>query len=190
MNIPQFHNTMKLLREQEILDFDLSDLMLNGKRVFTMGHIERSQMPQLKGLPRKGSVAAFLEVDKKGKVDVQAPFLAWLADTHNVKLHYGEVGAQHIYGSQAELVASKIAGHLPKLQADPEHKKFKALYVIGSDYRLLDGHHGWAAIHLLGMLKDTTMKLRFCQANISATALVELARQFTNVVGILPKEGI
>lgn len=194
MNLKQLDNTLTLLRAQEILDFNLISLQIDGERVFHAGHRARSEMPQLRGFPRPNSIAARIPADDKGKVDVTREFLSFLeqesADGSFYKLTYGQVEARELRSSQNELVASKIAKHVGKMEKDSDHRKFNQTYIVSHDMRLLDGHHGWASVVVCDLLQESSTHIYIVKVSSDIDTLVKLARDFTNLVGIDTKQGL
>lgn len=195
MNIKQLNNTLRLLRNSEILDFDLSSLQIDAKRVFVPGHKARSEMPQLRGFPRPNSIAARIPVDAKGKVDVTAEFLAFLEHGGNDDrlfhpLKSMQVEAGELRPSQNELLASKIAKHVGKMENDSKHRKFHQTYIVSHDMRLLDGHHGWASVVVCDLLQETSTYVNIVKVPTDIDSLIKLAREFTRVIGIETKEGL
>lgn len=192
MNIDRLHRTLRLLRAEEIVDFDLSDLVIGDLRIFQMGSIPRSQMPQLKGFPRVGSVASRLPADKNGKVSVSDEFANYMAAVRGLSPVYGRKKASQLRGSQSELVASKVAHTVQKLWRNPEHKKFHQTYYVSHDGILLDGHHGWAAVRIHDLLQDTCndTELVVARFDLDINELVKAAREFTEAIGLYNKEGV
>ena len=190
MSVTNLKTTLSMLRNEQIVDFDISDLVIDGKRVFNMGDIGRDEMPQLKGFPRGGSVACYLEKDGKGKVDVSDEFLNWLVSTYKVKTWSQEVEPRFLSASQNELVASKIAKHTSKMAKDPNHRKFNQLYIIAKGGELLDGHHGWASVMIHNLLTEEEHKLNVLRVDMDIPKLIDCAIRYTQIVGILPKEGV
>lgn len=192
MNIDCLHRTLHLLRAEEIVDFDISSLVIDGKKVFEMGAVPRAHMPQLKGFPRKGSVASHLEADKNGKVNVSDEFVNYMTNVQGYQATHARMYASELRGVQSELVASKVANTVAKLYRNPEHKKFHQTYFVDQDGVLLDGHHGWASVRIYDMLQglsgDTMLVvLRF---DCSIECLLDEARKFTTIIGIENKEGV
>jgi len=190
MNVKRLTNTLHLLRDEEIVDFDLSDLVIEGNRVFEMGTIPRADMPQLKGYPRKGAIAAKLEKDKHGKVDVSSAFVDYMNTNCDVTAVPKTMNAAMMRGIQSELVASKVANTVPKLMRDLTHKKFHQTYIVDQDGVLLDGHHGWASVRVWSLLKNREAFLNVLMFDTSIEHLLEQAHQFTTMVGIENKEGV
>jgi hypothetical protein len=196
MNIDRLHRTLHLLRANEIVDFDLSELVIDGKKVFEMGGIlggiPRAEMPQLKGFPRKGSVAAQLEADKNGKVSVMEEFIDYMTNVQGYESQLMRKKASQLKGSQSELVASKIANTVQKLWRNPEHKKFHQTYVASREGILIDGHHGWASVRIFDLLQDIgdDTELIVRQFDCGIDYLIETARTFATVIGIENKEGV
>jgi hypothetical protein len=79
---------------------------------------------------------------------------------------------------------------VPKLAADPDHKKFHQYYIADIENNLLDAHHAWASIHILGLLQNRQYGLHVKRAMVTTDRLLELAHEFTSVVGIEAKEGV
>lgn len=190
MNVAALKTSLSLLRTNQIVDFDISDLVIDGKRVFRMGEYARDAMPQLKGFPRGGSVACYLEKDKNGKVDVSDEFLNWLVSTYKCQTWRQEVEPQFLSGSQHELVATKVAKHTGKMAKDPNHKKFTQTYIASKEGVLLDGHHGWASVALHDLINDEEHKLNVLRIDMHIDKLIDRAKTFTQIIGILPKEGV
>lgn len=188
MNI--IKNTLAMVHRNEIVDFNLATLTHEDKRVFFMGDVARADMPQLKGFPRGGSVAAHLEKDRNGKVDVSQEFVNWVCGTHQISLNSDRVTPDILTGSQSELLASKVARHVHKMAKDPEHKKFTQTYLVSSNYTLLDGHHGWAAARLHCMLTGEHHKLKVLVLGAGINELIDHARTFTQLVGVQSKPGL
>lgn len=189
MNDKILRNTLKALRAQDIVDFDISKIEIEGKPVFRMGTKPRNEMPQLRGFPKAKTVAARIPVDDKGKVDVTKEFLRWIVEDGTVQVHTAKVPAASLSAAQDELVASKVARNVGKLK-DSLHKKFTQAYIVSHDYVLLDGHHGWAAVVVNDIINGTATDLHIVRTSLSIDALLEKALLFTQVIGIEPKEGI
>jgi hypothetical protein len=192
MNIDRLHNTLHLLRNEEIVDFDLAGLVIDGKPVFEMGSIPRSKMPQLKGFPRKGSIAEHLPKDKHGKVNVSDEFLSYMTNVQKYECTYDRARASQLSGAQSELVAFKVAATVAKLWKNPEHKKFHQTYIVDCRGTLLDAHHGWASVRVYDLLQGTggdTM-LTVLRFDCSIEELINEARNFTTIIGIENKEGV
>ena len=190
MNINRLINTFHLLRNDEIVDFDISNLVIDGQRVFEMGRIPRGKMPQLRGFPRKGSVAANLERDDKNKVDVSAAFIDYLTSVKLIPAVQKTLRASEISGIQPELVASKVANNVAKLSRNSRHKKVTQTYIVDQLGILLDGHHGWAGVRVWGLINDVDVELNVLEFDAPIQDLVEEARLFTQAVGIENKEGV
>lgn len=190
MNLTALANTLRLVRNEEIVDFNLADFKIKMDLVFKMGNVRRSKMPQLKGWPRHGSVASLLEVDKQGKIDVSDQFLNWLFDTFKTKTWQQEVEPKFLSGAQNELVASKVARHVHKMHNDSTYKKFSQQYIVSRQGVLLDGHHGWAAVLVHGLLYAENHKLKILRVDMDIDLLLERAHTFTQIIGVLPKEGL
>jgi hypothetical protein len=191
MNVQVLENTLTSLRRGDIVDFNLGDLVIDERRVFNMGKIKRRDMPQLRGFPIEGSLGmTAFDIDKKGKIDVSQAFVAWLRRVHKAQVLTFEANPKFLNASQSELVASKVAHHVPKLMADNRHKKFTQTYYTSADNTLLDGHHGWAAVRCFELLTGNSVKLNAKRIMMPTDQLIELAREFTSFVGVEAKEGV
>lgn len=191
MDAATLKNTFHLLNIDQIIDFNLADLVIDGQRVFKMGNCPRNMMPQLKGFPVRGSVAEYLPKDTKGKVDVTDLFLNWLANLKNVEIQSDiTMSPRFMYGSQSELVASKVAKHTLKMLDDSKHKKFKHVYLISGDNIVIDGHHGWASARCWELIAESEVRLHCTRIRLNAGRILDLAREFTSVIGVEAKEGL
>lgn len=190
MNIQRLNTTLQLLRNEEIVDFDLSPVVIDGQPLFEMGEVPRNKMPQLKGFPRKGSVAACLPKDKHGKVNVSDQFINHATDVLDISVERSASRAGELSGSQRELLASKIARHVPKLLNNPDNKKFTQTYLVDRHGILLDGHHGWASVRVWELLTGSDCALNVVVFDASIQELIEHARHFTSAIGIENKEGV
>lgn len=192
MNIDRLHRTLHMLRNEEIVDFSLSGLVIDGKPVFKMGPIPRSEMPQLKGFPRRGSVAEHLPKDKNGKVNVSDEFLNYMTNLRGRSASEARMRASELSGVQSDIVASKVAHTISKFWRNPGHKKFHQTYIVDQKGALLDGHHGWASVRIYDLLRgwevDTVLSVLMFDCSIQE--LVEDARTFTQIIGIENKEGV
>lgn len=191
MTIAKLKNTLELVNLGQISDFNLAQTTLGGHRLFEMGSIPRSKMPQLKGFPRRGSVADLLPKDKNGKVDVTDQFLNYLANQVGLSMDEKKMEARAMTGSQSELVASKVAKHaLKMLEGNPNYKKLTMNYIVAKDGILLDGHHGWGAVRCFEVLTRRNIELNVLRIKCDIHPLIEYARCFTRIVGIENKEGV
>lgn len=190
MNAATLKNTLHLLNADQIVDFNLADLVLDGRRVFNMGVTPRAEMPQLKGFPRSGSVAKLLPPDRNGKVDVSDLFLNWVANVKDIEVRTGTMSPRHMSGSQCELIASKVARHALKMLDNPSHKKFRQTYLIDKHNTLIDGHHGWASARCWELMVEREVKLEFVRLMVDADSALKLATEFTGVLGVMSKEGL
>jgi len=190
MNIKNLELTMQLLAENALIDFNLGDLVIDGRKIFQMGQVPRNEMPQLRGFPRPNSIASQLPLDKKGKISIQDSFINWMTSVNLAGVHTFTQSPAHLKGSQSELVASKVAKHVIKMLDDPKHKKFTNTYVVDSNNTLLDGHHGWAACRIYELLTGTEVHLKCIKLVRNIDDLIEKTKVFTSVIGIQAKEGL
>src|SRR6478609_7475933 len=188
--VEKLNNTFQLLRDNEIVDFNLGDLFMYGGKVFTMGTIKREDMPQLRGFPIAGSLACVLPQDDKGKVDVTKMFLNWIARTRNAQILTTKERPSELRAAQSELLASKVAKHTSKLARDPSYKKLTQAYIVAGDLTLVDGQHGWASLRCHEIITGVKIHMNIVKVMLPPSELVDAAREFTSMMGISPKEGL
>lgn len=145
--------------------------------------IPRVQMPQLKGVPTKGSKAAqFVEGDK-GEADLSKQFADHLR-AQGITIEDAEPLASHLRASQNELNGAKVAGMVGYMK-DGGEIKGEPLFVSRDNY-IVDGHHRWAATvgfdSLDGDVTDFTMPVRKIDLDIGT--LLDMANQFAEEWGI------
>lgn len=191
MKIKTLLRTLDLLNAEEIVDFNLADVYLNGIRLFPMGTTKRRDMPQLRGFPLKGSVAQIhMKHDPKGKVNVHQEFIEYVKRVKGVKTVRGAYPAKSLRGSQSELVASKVAKHVHKMLHEENSKKATQLYYTDANGTLIDGHHGWATVRVYEEATDTRVDLQCIQIMAHVDQILDWAREYTAAVGIDTKEGV
>jgi hypothetical protein len=190
MTVMLLKNTLELVLAGSIVDFNMAATTVDGKRLFRLGDVPRDRMPQLKGFPRRGSVAEELPKDSNGKVMVADEFLNYLTDVLCEVVTPDVVNARDLQGSQSELVASKVAKHALKMLDKPNHKKLHATYIVSRGGILIDGHHGWAAVRCFETMTNTNVTLNVLRINCDINTLLDRARGFTAAIGIENKEGV
>lgn len=191
MNIEKLLHTLDQVRREAIIDFNVADVVIEGRSLFQMGDVRRRDMPQLKGFPIKGSVASnHMEADKNGKVDVSAEFVEWLRRVKGIKTVRCTSAARHLSGSQNELVASKVAKHVHKLINKESTKKIQQLYYTDPSGVLVDGHHGWASVRVYEAATNQVVNLQVVQIMAHIDQILEWAKEYTAAIGIEAKEGV
>lgn len=107
--------------------------------------VPREEMPQLSGIPIKGSRADKMpRIDDEGNVDIGQLFLDHLSEQDPpIKFVEAEVPASSLRASQSELkgktVAYMMSDEGAKTLDDP-----KAVIYVSRDGYIIDGHHRWA----------------------------------------------
>jgi len=149
--------------------------------------IPRDKMPQLSGVPTKGSKADKLPKDSKGGVDLTKAFVDHLMKEKGVKVTEQTVKASDLKASQAELKGEKVAGMMNNKDFDPAGE----MIFVSKDGYVIDGHHRWAAQIGRdvqdGRLGDLPMRVRVLDVNIREA--LDLANEFSDDMG-MPKVSI
>lgn len=176
--------------------YDLCKVSVRGTNLFCTERVRTAQypqglprivMPQLKGIPRPGSDAAKLELDKSGQVNAGEAFLDYLGDL-GISSEREKIKAAKLKASQAELVGSRVAALMTREGFNPRRKR---IYISRDNY-IVDGHHHWAAAVGLdaadNKLGDVKMKVVRIDAPI--TEILQLARSWTREFGVMPKAAV
>ena len=123
--------------------YNLCNVSVPGTNLFCADNkgVRRIDMPQLKGVPVKGSKADSLKRDERGEVDLNAQFREYLAHK-GVKISDETEKASYLRATQKELVGAKVAGIA---QAFRDGKLADERLFISHDGYVVDGHHRWAA---------------------------------------------
>lgn len=125
-------------------DYDLCRVSVKGTNLFCAESkgVERAMMPQLKGVPVKGTRADSLPRDKRGEVDLSSLFREHLVQS-GVKVERTTQLASHMRASQRELNGVKVSGIAHYLRTGGTIEG-PPIFVSRNDY-IVDGHHRWAA---------------------------------------------
>ena len=164
-----------------------------GESIATDEHPEgvpREKMPQLSGIPIKGSRADKMpRIDDEGNVDIGKLFLEHLSDFDPpVKFVEAEVPASSLRASQSELkgktVAYMMSDEGAKTLDDP-----KAVIYVSRDGYIIDGHHRWAGKvgRDLADGKTGDVKIRVRRVDMPIMEVLDAALDFTEQE-IQPKE--
>ena len=149
--------------------------------------VPRTKMPQLAGVPRKGSKADALERNKRGRVDVSDQFEQELI-RRGVTVESKQVKAEFLKASQAELDGPKVGGLLHAMEQDEYNEV--PIFVTRDGY-VIDGHHRWAAKVAFdsedGKLGDIKLPVRMIDMEIGEA--LDFANEFSKEMG-LPQVGI
>lgn len=164
-----------------------------GESIATDDHPEgvpREKMPQLSGIPIKGSRADKMpRIDDEGNVDIGKLFLEHLSDLDPpIKFVEAEVPAASLRASQSELkgktVAYMMSDEGAKTLDDP-----KAVIYVSRDGYIIDGHHRWAGKvgRDLADGKTGDVKIRVRRVDMPIMEVLDAALDFTEKE-IQPKE--
>ena len=173
---------------QKAGDYDLCNVSVKGTNLFcaeTRG-IPRVKMPQLKGVPVKGSKADKLPRDVRGEVDISGEFRKYLESKHT-KVEDALERADFLKASQNELNGTKVAGIMKAYQ---EGKLADERIFVSHDNYVVDGHHRWAAV-VGADLSDNQggkLKVKVARINMPIIQLLAEAKKFANEWG-LPQVG-
>jgi len=167
-------------------NFNLCKVTVKGTSLFCAESkgVKRADMPQLGGMPVKGSKADKLPKSKKGEVDGRAAFTEHLK-AMEVSSTRRTVKASSLKASQNELVGAKVAGMMSSKTFDPAGE---AIFVSRDGY-VIDGHHRWASQvgrdANSGSLGDLTMEV--VVVDMPITAVLHEANAWAASFGIAPK---
>lgn len=164
-----------------------------GESIATDEHPEgvpREKMPQLSGIPIKGSRADKMpRIDDEGNVDIGPLFLEHLSNLDPpVRFVEAEVPASSLRASQSELkgktVAYMVSDEGAKTLEDP-----KAVIYVSRDGYIIDGHHRWAGKvgRDLADGKTGDVKIRVRRVDMPIMEVLDAALDFTEKE-IQPKE--
>jgi hypothetical protein len=125
--------------------YDLCKVTVKNTNLFCSESkgIPRVHMPQLSGVPTKGSKADKLPKDDKGGVNLTPLFRQHLED-QNISIENTTQKASYLRASQIELNGAKVAGMTQVLEKGDKLGGDPRLFVSHDDY-IVDGHHRWAA---------------------------------------------
>lgn len=156
-----------------------------GESIATDEHPEgvpREKMPQLSGIPIKGSRADKMpRIDDEGNVDIGKLFLEHLSNQDPpIKFVEAEVPASSLRASQSELkgktVAYMMSDEGAKTLDDP-----KAVIYVSRDGYIIDGHHRWAGKvgRDLADGKTGDVKIRVRRVDMPIMEVLDAALDFT-----------
>src|ERR1043165_4177667 len=168
-------------------NFDACKIAVKGVSFFCGQHLglPRIVMPQLGGMPVKGTPADKLPKDADGAVDVGPEFLDYLKSI-GIGFKSKEVKAESLMASQKELVGAKVAKRVAKDKYCPS----KPVFTTRDNY-IVDGHHAWAGV--IGRDADDKhlgdKKLRVIEIDAPISEILHLANRWTKKFGLAPKTG-
>lgn len=165
---------------------DMCKVSVPGTNLFcqeTVG-IPRIQMPQMRGQPVPGSIAdGKPRVNKAGKVDVSADFIEHLK-SKGIKAEQLEIRASHLRASQNEIDGARVLELVEGKSA--KDLRERPIFVTRDNY-VLDGHHHWAALTVIGAGKGKDYKVPVYRLDMDIGEGVREANAFAKHVGIAPK---
>ncbi len=127
--------------------------------------IPRVNMPQMRGIPVKGSKADELErVNKAGKVDISAQFIDHLK-SKGIETTQEDVRASHLRASQNEIDGRRVIELTDAVRDRGKDLRERPIFITKDNY-VLDGHHHWAALTVLGAGKGKDYKVPVYRLNI------------------------
>jgi hypothetical protein len=175
-------------KNEKAPDYDLCQVSIPGTNLFCGDNlgIPRKEMPQLKGVPEKGSIADKLPKEPNGEVNSETLFKKALENS-GFKLTPKKIDASSLKATQSQLVGPKVVGMLGALKKDPNHPKITAPIFVSKDGYILDGHHRWAAIVGLEFSQGKKVEMNVVEVDVPIEKLVDFTNKFTEKIGIKPK---
>jgi hypothetical protein len=150
--------------------------------------VPRLEMPQLSGIPEKGSPADKLErIDAEGNVNLGPAFIEKLRGM-GIKATEGEVPASRLKASQSELKGKTVSFFMSdkgqKVLDDPS-----ATVYISRDGYVIDGHHRWAGKVGLDLKDGKTgdVKMKVMMIDLPIMQVLDAALDFSEEMGIQAK---
>lgn len=190
--------------------FDLCTVTVPGTNLFCGESLEiaRKKMPQLKTKATPGSPAEELlrkQLEKKGKefnpkeeVDAEGAFLEHLKDK-GVKFTTGEsMDSTAMKATQNELVGAKVMSMvnalarpdevgIPKEVQPKVRAALTAPLIVSKDGYVLDGHHRWAAVAVMDLMKgngQNPTKIPVIRVDMNIEDLVQESNDWGNQFGL------
>jgi SPP1 gp7 family putative phage head morphogenesis protein len=160
--------------------YNLCNVSVKGTNLFCAESkgIPRIKMPQLKGVPTKGSMIDKEEElypkDEKGKVNLAPDFVADLRE-HGVTVIDDKEDASYLRASQDELDGGRVARMYHQLG---EHDVTDPI-VVSRDNYIVDGHHHWAARVAKELEKGKPLKIKVLRVDMGIIDLLKRANEFS-----------
>lgn len=147
-------------------------------------HIPRSAMPQLKGKPTAGSLAAnrpdLYRPDKRGRVDLTNTYVAHLRQ-QGMTVEAVSIDATRLRAAQNQIDGAKVAGIFRTYEKEGIGDR---AFLVSKDHYIVDGHHHWAAQIALGLAKDKTVKMNALRVSEKILPLLKRTKDYTKKMGI------
>jgi hypothetical protein len=170
-------------------NYDACKITVAGSSVFCGGSLRTKEfpdgmprvvMPQLGGVPVKGSKADKLLKDEDGRVDGGPEFLDHLTRL-GIDTKSESVLASHLTASQNELVGPTIAKRVAKNEYTPSSPIF-----ISRDNYVVDGHHRWAAVvgRDAADKKLGDLKIRVIRLDAPISEILKIAKTWSVKFGL------
>lgn len=151
--------------------------------------VPRVEMPQLSGIPEKGSTADKMKrIDEEGNVDLGPSFVKKLASM-GIRSMKGEVRASSLKASQHQLKGKNVSFFMSKKGLKVLEDPNSVIYVSRDGY-VIDGHHRWAG-HVAQDLKDGRtgdVKMKVVMIDLPIMQVLDAALDFSEEVGIQKKK--
>lgn len=193
------HTSLKKLAEmaadakskgKEAPNYDLCKVAVKGTNIFCTGNkgIKRIDMPQLGGVPAKGSLSEKFTRNPYNKAEVigAEAFKTFLKEK-GYKIKQGKVPVAKLMSTQNELVGPKVAKMMTQTDFDISANP---IFITADNY-ILDGHHRWAANVGKdaedGKLGNWNMPVEIIQAPI--TEVLPMTVKWGQDVGLKAKSG-
>lgn len=152
--------------------------------------VPRAEMPQLSGIPEKGSKADKLaRIDEEGNVDISKGLIDKLAEA-GVETKELEVPASQLKASQSELKGKTVSFFLTdkgkKILNDD-----KAVIFVSRDGYVIDGHHRWAGKVFQDLADGKTgdVKMKVKVIDMPIMEILDAALDHSDDMGIKRKKG-
>jgi hypothetical protein len=168
--------------------YDLCGVSVKGTNLFCAGNkgIPRLQMPQLKGVPEKGSWAdRNLTADSRGEKDLAPAYMDHLEKERGIDVNDETENPAMLRATQTELDGVKVAQIARALQ---EGTKMDGAIWVSKDNYVLDGHHRWAAMVANQYAEQGRVEpLAVHRVDTGITNLLNDATDFATERGLPPK---
>jgi hypothetical protein len=166
--------------------YDLCRVAVKGTNLFCTQSkgIPRVKMPQLSGIPIKGSLAdREFPKNSEGGVDLSAAFAEFLTKDRGASVSNEAVDAKFLKASQNELNGAKVAGIAKAIETGKLDPTEGTIWVSNDDY-IVDGHHRWAATVAVEIKQSTSIKIKTRRVSLPILKILAIANEFTIRMGI------
>lgn len=152
--------------------------------------VPRAEMPQLSGIPEKGSKADKLaRIDEEGNVDISKGLIEKLAKA-GVETKELEVPASQLKASQSELKGKTVSFFLTD-KGKQILNDDKAVIFVSRDGYVIDGHHRWAGKVFQDLADGKTgdVKMKVKVIDMPIMEILDAALDHSDDMGIKRKKG-